>query len=56
MAEQQAETKVTKDRLASLVQEEAELVTNVKEVEARLSNYVPTSSIKELQVMELLCN
>lgn len=56
MAEQQAETKVTKDMLASLVQEEVELMTNVKRLETQLSNYMPASSITELQVMELLCN
>lgn len=56
MAEQQAETKVTKDRLASLVQEEVELIKNVKRLETDLSNYMQASSITELQVMELLCN
>lgn len=56
MAEQQAETKVTKDMLESLVQEEAELMKNVKRLERHLSNYMPASSITELQVMELLCN
>lgn len=56
VAEQQAETTVTKDRLASLVQEELELMTNVKRLETHLSNYMVASSITELQVMEPLCN
>lgn len=56
MAEQQAETEVTKDRLANLEQEEVELRTNVKRLETHLNKYVPTSSIKELQVTEFLCN
>lgn len=56
MAEQQVETEVTKNRLANLEQEDVELMANVKRLETHLNNYVPTSSIKELQVTELPCN
>lgn len=56
MAEQQVETEVTKNRLANLEQEDVELMANVKRLETHLNNYVLTSSIKELQVTELLCN
>lgn len=56
MAEQQVETEVTKNRLANLEQEDVELMASVKRLETHLNNYVPTSSIKELQVMELPCN
>lgn len=56
MAEQQVETEVTKNRLANLEQEDVQLMANVKRLETRLNNYVPTSSIKELQVTKLPCN
>lgn len=56
MAEQQVETEVTKNRLANLEQEDVELMANVKTLETHLNTYVPTSSIKELQVPELPCN
>ncbi|XP_073350441.1 angiopoietin-like protein 8 [Pagrus major] len=48
MAEQQAQTKKTKDRLTGMEQEEVELKTKVKKLEAYLNDSVPTS-IKELQ-------
>lgn len=51
MAEQQAQTKMTKDCLASMEQEEAELETKVKRLETYLNNSAPTR-IKELQVTE----
>lgn len=56
MAEQQVETKVTKNRLANLEQKDVELVANVRRLETHLNNYVPTSSIKELQVTEFPWN
>lgn len=50
MAKQQAETKMTKDWLAGMEQEEVALRTKVK----KLETYVNTSSsIKELQVTEI---
>lgn len=52
MAEQQVEAEVTKNRLANLEQDDAELMANVKTLETHLNNYVPTSSIKELQVAQ----
>ncbi|XP_071326074.1 angiopoietin-like protein 8 [Trachinotus anak] len=48
MAKQQAQTKMTKDWLASVEQEEVELETKVRRLEMHLNNSVPTS-IKELQ-------
>lgn len=51
MAKQQAQTKMTKDWLTSVEQEEVELKTKVKRLEMYLNNSVPTS-IKELQVTE----
>lgn len=51
MAKQQAQTMMTKDWLASVEQEEAELKTKVRRLEMHLNNAVPTS-IKELQVTE----
>lgn len=51
MAEQQTQTKMTKDWLASRELEEAELETKVKRLETYLNNHVPTN-IKELQVTE----
>ncbi|XP_035472306.1 uncharacterized protein angptl8 [Scophthalmus maximus] len=48
MAKQQAQTMMTKDWLASVEQEEAELKTKVRRLEMHLNNAVPTS-IKELQ-------
>ncbi|XP_040917788.1 uncharacterized protein angptl8 [Toxotes jaculatrix] len=48
MAKQQDQTKMTKDRLASMEQEEVELETKVKRLEVYLNNSVPTS-IKALQ-------
>ena len=49
MVEQQAQTKMTKDWLASVEQEEVELKAKVKGLEMYLNNSVPPS-IKELQV------
>ncbi|XP_051243804.1 uncharacterized protein angptl8 [Dicentrarchus labrax] len=49
MVEQQAQTKVTKDWLASMEQEDVALKTKVKKLEMYLSNSVPTTNIKELQ-------
>lgn len=48
MAEQQAQTRMTKDRLASMEQEDVQLKTKVKKLEMFLNN-APSSSIKELQ-------
>ncbi|XP_056257105.1 uncharacterized protein angptl8 [Seriola aureovittata] len=48
MAKQQAQTKTTKDWLASVEQEEVELETKVRRLEMYLNNSSP-SSIKELQ-------
>ncbi|GAA6218104.1 uncharacterized protein LOC108902967 isoform X2 [Lates japonicus] len=48
MAKQQAQTKMTKDWLASMEQEEAELKTKVKRLEMYINNSVPTN-VKELQ-------
>lgn len=56
MAEQQAKTEMTKDRLARMEQEEVELMTKVKRLELHVNSYVPMSSIKELQVAEIKCN
>lgn len=47
-AEQQAQTKMTKDWLASMEEEEMELKTKMKRLEMRLNNSVPPD-IKELQ-------
>ncbi|KAM4598725.1 uncharacterized protein angptl8 [Polymixia lowei] len=49
MAGLQAQTEVTKNRLASVEQEEAELKTKVENLETYLNNPIPTR-IKELQV------
>lgn len=49
MAKQEAQTKMTKDWLAGVEQEGAELETKVKRLEMHLNNSVPTS-LKELQV------
>ncbi len=49
MAEQQAQTRMTKDRLAGTEQEEVELMTKVKRLEMYLNNSEPTSA-KELKV------
>ena len=51
MAEQQAQTKKTKDWLTGIEQEDVQLKTKVKKLEMYLNNSVPTS-IKELQVTE----
>ncbi|XP_044036540.1 uncharacterized protein angptl8 [Siniperca chuatsi] len=48
MAKQQAQTKMTKDWLASMEKEEVELKTKVKRLEMYLNNSVPTN-IKQLQ-------
>ncbi|KAM6967264.1 uncharacterized protein angptl8 isoform 2-T2 [Tautogolabrus adspersus] len=48
MAKQQAETKKTKDWLANMEREEAELRTKVEKLEKHVMNSVPTS-VKELQ-------
>ncbi|XP_071776732.1 angiopoietin-like protein 8 [Centroberyx gerrardi] len=48
MAKLQAQTKMTKDRLVGMEQEEAELKTKVKNLETYLNNSFP-NSIKELQ-------
>lgn len=50
MAKQQAQTKMTKDWLASVEQEEADLKTKVKRLEMYINNSAPT--VKELQVRE----
>ncbi|XP_018560549.1 uncharacterized protein angptl8 [Lates calcarifer] len=47
MAKQQAQTKMTKDWLASVEQEEADLKTKVKRLEMYINNSAPT--VKELQ-------
>lgn len=49
MAMQQAETKTTKEWLASVEQEEVELTTKVKKLEMYLNTNI---SIRELQVTE----
>ena len=49
MAEQQAETKTTKDWLAGMEQEEVELTTEVKKLEMFLNTKL---GIRELQVTE----
>lgn len=49
MAKQQTQTKMTKDWLARMEQEEVELKTKVKRLEVYLNNFVPTN-MKELQV------
>lgn len=51
MAEQQAQTDMTKAQLTSMEQEEVELKTKVKRLEMYLNNSAPTS-IKTLQVTE----
>lgn len=51
MVKQQAQTKMTKDWLASVEEEEMELKTKVKRLETYLNNSAP-SSIKELQVTQ----
>ncbi|XP_070778884.1 angiopoietin-like protein 8 [Enoplosus armatus] len=48
LVKQQTQTKMTKDWLANMEQEEVELKTKVKRLEMYLNNSVPTS-IKELQ-------
>ncbi|XP_067333076.1 angiopoietin-like protein 8 [Channa argus] len=48
MVKQQAQTKMTKDWLARMEEEEIELKTKVKRLEVYLNNSTPTS-IKELQ-------
>lgn len=53
MAEQQVETEATKTRLANLERDDVELTASVKTLETQLNRYVPTSSIKELQVARL---
>ena len=52
MAEQQAQTKMTKEWLTGIEQEDVELKTKVKKLEMYLNDSGPTS-IKELQVSEL---
>lgn len=52
MAKLQAQTKMTKDRLASVEEGEVELKTKVKNLETYVNDNFP-SSIKELQVREL---
>lgn len=49
MVNQQAQTKMAKDWLASVEEEEMKLKTKVKRLETYLNNSIPTS-IKELQV------
>lgn len=49
MAEQQARTRMTKDWLAGMEQEEAELQTKVKRLEMYVDSSTP-GSVKELQV------
>lgn len=49
MVKQQSQTKMTKDWLANVEQEETELKTKVKRLEMYIANSAP-SSIKELQV------
>lgn len=49
MAKQQAQTKTTKDWLASMEQEVVELKTKVKKLEMYLNTNI---SIKELQVTD----
>lgn len=51
MAEQRAQTRTTKARLAGVEQEESALKTKVKKLETFLDVSVPPS-IKELQVAE----
>lgn len=51
MAEQQARTRMTKDWLAGVEQEEAELQTKVKRLEMNVNSSAP-GSVKELQVLE----
>lgn len=51
MDKQQAQTKMTKDWLANMEEEDMELKTKVKRLEMYINNSVP-SSIKELQVTE----
>lgn len=53
MAEQQVQTEATKDRLADLERDGVELTASVRTLETQLNRYVPTSSIKELQVAQL---
>lgn len=55
MAKEHAQTKMTKDWLASMEQEDVELNTKVKMLEMYINNSVPTS-IKELQVFRVLGN
>lgn len=49
MAEQQAQTRMTKDWLAGMEQEEAELQTKVRRLEMYVNSSAP-GSITELQV------
>lgn len=49
MAEQQARTRMTKERLAGVEQEEAELRAKVKRLEMGVDSSAP-GSVKELQV------
>lgn len=51
MVKQQAQTKMTKDWLAGVEEEEIELKTKVRRLETFLDDSAP-SSIKELQVTE----
>lgn len=51
MAEQQARTRVTKERLAGLEQEEAELHTKVKRLETRVRSSA-SGSVTDLQVAD----
>ncbi|XP_065820822.1 puff II/9-2 protein [Labrus bergylta] len=49
MAKQQADTKKTKDWLANMELEEAELRTKVEKLEKHVINSVPPTSVKDLQ-------
>lgn len=51
MAEQQARTRMTKDWLAGVEQEEAELQTKVKRLETHVNSSAPCS-VEELQVLD----
>lgn len=51
MAKQRLQTMRTKDRLASIEQEEAELKTKVRRLETYLGNAAP-SGLRDLQVTE----
>lgn len=52
MAEQQARTRMTKERLAGVEQEEAELHAKVKRLEMSVDSSAP-GRVKELQVTRL---